>query len=74
MANHFFSVNRGPGEDFHQDSVTTGAASTAGDDFEIRIADAAGWTRFEITRVLERFERYFAANGGNLGGSNFPPQ
>lgn len=73
MSNHFVSINRGK-DGFHPDDFTLATSSTTGDDLELRIADAPGWTRFEVVRALETLIRWYSSNAGNLGGSNFPPQ
>ncbi len=58
MANHFISLNRGE-NGFTPSDFTTGAASTAGDDIELRVADGASLTRKDIMIALEAFERFF---------------
>lgn len=58
MADHFVSINRGvPGVKYTD--FTTGAASTAGDDIELRVADGKNLTRLDVELALEAFERFF---------------
>lgn len=57
MADHYVSINRGKtGQKMSE--FTAGASATTADDLEIRIADAAGWTRLEIIQALEALELY----------------
>lgn len=65
MANHFFSINRGT-DSAKSSIVTTGAASTAGDDLELRIADASSLTKKEVVVLTQRLIDYIRAQ------SNFP--
>lgn len=65
MSNHFISINRGF-TDGPDNLITTGAASTAGDDLEVRIADAASLTKQDVDLLLERIQRYVRET------SNFP--
>ena len=59
MADHFVSINRGVAGEKYSD-FTTGAASTAGNDIELRVADGASLTLKDIQLALEAFERFFA--------------
>ena len=68
MANHFVSINRGKSGTSMSD-FTTGTSSTAGDDIEIRVADAAGLTRKEIRLALKALGRFFE----DQLQTNFPP-
>ena len=68
MANHFISINRGE-SGFASSDFTTGAASTAGDDIELRIADGASLTRKDLILALKAFERVFES-GALI--TNFP--
>ncbi len=58
MANHYFSINRGK-SGFAEVDITKGAASTAGDDIELRVADGASLTRKDVILALDAFERAF---------------
>lgn len=69
MSNHFISINRGK-EGFKPTDFTTGAASTAGDDIELRIADGASLTRKDLFKALEAFERFLLS--ATIYGT-FPP-
>ncbi len=68
MSNHFYSINRGK-EGFKQSDITQGAASTAGDDIELRVADGASLTRKDVIKALEAFIRRFVSPNFN----SFPP-
>lgn len=57
MANHFVSINRGK-QGFSQVDYTTGVSTTAGDDIELRIADAASLKRKDVLLALKAFERW----------------
>lgn len=58
MADHFVSLARGvEGEKFSD--FTTGTASTAGDLFELRIADGVTPKKVEVLKALKAFERFF---------------
>lgn len=56
MADHFIGVARG--SEFHDDSSFTIGTSTGSTDLEVRIADAAGWTKAEVDRALHRIIDY----------------
>lgn len=61
MANHFFSTQRGTG--IHSltaatADITAGTATVAGDDVEVRIADAAGLTKADVKDILERISQF----------------
>lgn len=58
MADHFFSMNRGKSGTSNSD-ITTGASSTAADDIELRVADAANLTRKDVDLALKAFQRFF---------------
>lgn len=58
MAQVYVSLNRGVSGMKNSD-FTTGAATTADDDIELRIQDDAGWTKEEVRRALKAFERWF---------------
>lgn len=66
MANHFVSINRGK-EGTTPSDFTTGTSSTAGDDIELRVADAASLTKLDIVKALEAFERFI------IQDTTFPP-
>lgn len=72
MANHYISINRGK-QGFADNDFTYGTSSVSGDDLEIRIADAAGWTRQEIIQKLDEIGR-FLVQSSNITGTKFPPQ
>lgn len=57
MADHYVSLNRGV-SGFKQNEFTTGAASTAADQIELRIKDGAGLTKKDAVLALEAFERF----------------
>ncbi len=73
MSNHFISVNRGK-DGFKASDFTTGAASTAGDDIELRIADvdAQGnaMTRKDVVLALAAFQRALESGASIV---TFPP-
>lgn len=54
MADHFIGLNRGA-VGFADSQITFGTSSGS-TDVEIRIADAAGWTRQELILALEVIE------------------
>lgn len=56
MANHFFSINRAA--DNSPNAVTAAASSTAGDDLELRIADAAGLTKGDVYILTQELLQY----------------
>ena len=58
MADHFVSLNRGVTGEKYSD-FTTGAASTPGNDVELRVADGASLTRKDVILILDSFERFF---------------
>ena len=68
MANHFVSINRGKSGTKNSD-FTAGTSSTAGDDIEIRLADAAGLTRKDVRLALKALKVYFE----DQTQTNFPP-
>ena len=73
MTNTFIAINRGT-EGFKFKDFTIGAASTAGDDFELRIATVDGQghtvTKLDVIKALKAFER--AILNGVLQ-TTFPP-
>lgn len=71
MSNHFFSINRGK-DGFKPNDITQAAASTAGDDIELRLADAASLTRLDVIKACDAFIRLFASGGTAPGGTTFP--
>lgn len=72
MSNHFYSINRGV-DGFNINEIAQAATSTTGDDIELRVADGSSLTRKDVRIALEAFERLFATNDVNNGGTNFPP-
>lgn len=61
MANHFFSINRGVTGAKASD-ITKGTSSATGDDIELRVADGANLTRYDVIKALEAFENMFTNN------------
>lgn len=57
MANHFISINRGK-QGVKIADFTAGTSTTAGDDIELRIADAASLTKKDVEIALLAFGRY----------------
>lgn len=51
MADHYLGLNRGA-VSLREDAITAGTSSGS-TDVELRIADAAGWTRHEIILALK---------------------
>lgn len=68
MSDHFISINRGK-DGFKASDFSTGAASTAGNDIELRIADGASLKRKDVFLALKAFERFLV----NKDLTNFPP-
>jgi hypothetical protein len=58
MPDHFVSLNRGE-SGFRSNEFTTGIASTAGDDVELRVRDGAGLTKKDVIQILSAFARFF---------------
>jgi hypothetical protein len=58
MANHFVSLNRGVSGTKSSD-FTVGASSTAGNDIELRVGDAANLTKKDVILALEALEIFF---------------
>lgn len=61
MANHFFSTNRGTGRHSlvaDTADITTGSATTAGNDVELRVADAASLTKKDVRLLVEKLLSY----------------
>lgn len=70
MADHYIGLNRGA-LTIHDNAITYGT-STGSTDVELRIADAAGWTRHEIHIALELIQDFL--QGPNvIAGTKFPP-
>jgi hypothetical protein len=57
MADHFASLYRGA-----DNTIVWTTSSTSAADLEVRVADAAGWTRDEVKRALERIIDKLVAN------------
>jgi hypothetical protein len=57
MASHFVSLNRGLEGELYSD-FTTGVA-TSGQVVELRLDDASNFTRVDIQKALDAFERFF---------------
>jgi hypothetical protein len=58
MPDHFVSLRRGE-QGFTPIEFTSGIASTAGDDFELRIRDGSGATKLDVINALNAFRRFF---------------
>ena len=56
MADHFIGVNRGVAREANP--LLTVGTSTGSTDVEVRIADAAGWTKLELVKSLGAISRY----------------
>lgn len=59
MANHFVSTTRAKDQlldDLY--NMTTGTATTAGDDIELRVADGSSLTRKDVLLALDKFKRF----------------
>jgi hypothetical protein len=69
MASHFVSLNRGQEGTKYSDFVT-GAASSGNVGIELRLDDAAGYTKVDVVKALEAFERFFE-NSQQVGASGF---
>lgn len=69
MSNHFYSINRGK-QGFAFSDITQDTSSTTGDDIELRIADGASLTAFDVQVALDAFERALATRLI----TPFPPQ
>lgn len=70
MSDHFIGINRGA-VGFGDDQVFF-ATSTTSKDVELRIADAAGWTRQEIILALEVLEAKLAGDISPDVDAKFP--
>ena len=70
MADHFIGINRGT-EPYTEKSYTYGT-STGATDIEVRIADAAGWTRSEVYDMLEAIAARMVQNDSPAAASKFP--
>lgn len=69
MADHFIGINRGKEGTKPSDFVT--GTSTGATDVEVRIADAAGWTNFELRRALQTIISKLD-EAPNVTGLDFP--
>jgi alkyl hydroperoxide reductase subunit AhpF len=69
MANHYISINRGK-DGLRASDLTYATSSTAADDIELRIADAANLKRKDVILALEAFERALTTPSNT---STFPP-
>jgi hypothetical protein len=58
VASHFVSLNRGQEGEKYSDFVT-GAASSANVGIELRLDDAASYTKKDVLLALEALERFF---------------
>jgi hypothetical protein len=58
MPDHFLSLNRGE-SGFKSSDFTTGAASAATDDVELRVRDGTGLTKKDVIQILSAFARFF---------------
>lgn len=66
MADHFIGINRGVAGATPAD-FTVGT-STGSTDIEVRIADAAGWSKIEIDIALERIRDHLLDATTNVEG------
>jgi hypothetical protein len=57
MASHFVALNRGVEGELYSDFIT-GVAATA-NVVELRLDDASAFTRVDIQKALDAFERFF---------------
>jgi hypothetical protein len=57
MPDHFVALNRGV-TGFKQNDFTTGTASSAATDIEVRIKDGAGWTKKDALNALNAFRLF----------------
>jgi hypothetical protein len=73
MSNHSFAINRGV-EGFKVSDFTFGAASSAGSDIELRVADVDGQSkplkRIDVIKALEALKNMFES-GRTF--TTFPP-
>jgi hypothetical protein len=69
MASHFVSLNRGQ-EGSRYSGFVTGAASSGNVGIELRLDDAAAYTKKDVINALEAFERFFE-NAQQVGASGF---
>lgn len=69
MASHFVSLNRGQEGQRYSDFVT-GAASSGNVGIELRLDDAAGYSKKDVVLALDAFKRFFE-NAQQVGGSGF---
>lgn len=58
MPSHFVSLNRGQEGSVYVEFVT-GAASSANVGIELRLDDAAAYSKLDVIKALEAFERFF---------------
>lgn len=71
MADHYIGVNRGTNL-LHEVNYVRGT-STGSTDLEVRLADAAGWTRQEVIDALNNIAELLASPS-NLTVSKYPPK
>lgn len=70
MADHFIGLNRGAIG--YADAKLVYGTSTAATDVELRVADAAGWTRAELYQALKVISDKLVAPGSPDADSQFP--
>jgi hypothetical protein len=58
MASHFVSLNRGQTGSRYNELVT-GAASSGNVGIELRLDDAAGYTKKDVILALDAFKQFF---------------
>tara|TARA_R110000868_G_scaffold24342_2_gene96271 strand:+ start:2188 stop:2391 length:204 start_codon:yes stop_codon:yes gene_type:complete len=61
MADHFYGLNNTGLRDNGDADVTVGT-STGATDVEIRVADAAGWNKGTLSRMIHALEEYIEAH------------
>ncbi len=71
MSDRFIGLNRGSVG--HSDSKITRGSSTGSTDVEVRIADAAGWTRKEVILALQVIIDDLAAPS-TVSATQYPPK
>ena len=69
MASHFVSLNRGQEGELYSDYVT-GTSSAANVGIELRLDDGAAYTKVDVIKALEAFERFFE-NAQLVGPAGF---
>lgn len=70
MASHYLGINRG--KEGFTDSDFTYGTSSGSTDVELRIDDTIPWTRFEIRKALDAFERFIVTSNPAITGTEFP--